>query len=225
MGRKRKEVALGEQPGPRGEVIGRDDTLPLDPGREGPRALDRPGHELREEGDEQREVAQARDGGQVPAVDVEHVAEALERVEGDADRQGQPQQVRLDRDPHPRGQRGQAGREEVVVLEQAQHAEVRGQAEAEQAAAHPAVCPAREAETAEEVRRGRQEEQRQEPVVPVAVEDVSRREQEVVLTLVPEAQVDRVDDQEEDGEDPGVEDHQGRRAGRAARMAAQWRAA
>ncbi len=65
------------------------------------RALDRPGHELGEEADVEREYAEMPLGLALAAVDVDGVAEGLEGIEGDADRK---QDVEL-------GQRGRKIRE------------------------------------------------------------------------------------------------------------------
>ncbi len=50
-------------------------------------AHDRTGHEVREEADEEREVAEVLVGSHLAAVDVDRVAHRLERVEADARRQ------------------------------------------------------------------------------------------------------------------------------------------
>ena len=65
-------------------------------GQQARRALDRSHDQLWEEHDEQREVEEVRDGLESPPMDVDRVAERLERVERDAHRDDQV----LDRPRH-----------------------------------------------------------------------------------------------------------------------------
>ena len=94
-------------------------------------AHDRSRHELREEGDVEREVEGAPGRRLHAAVDVEGVGEALQRVEGDADRQRHLEPGRS------LGQRGaerghHALGEEAAVLEEAEQAQVGGEARRQQ---------------------------------------------------------------------------------------------
>src|SRR5262249_20163448 len=91
-------------------------------------ADDGTGHELREERDEEAVVEEAPDGSLLASVHVNHVGHALERVEADAEWQNDREEERVSRlarqERHVRGQ-------EVVVLEEAEEAQVRAQAQNE----------------------------------------------------------------------------------------------
>src|ERR1019366_9161850 len=82
--------------------------------------------QLREEADEQRIVHRLAYRALSAAVDIHHVGHALEDVEADAEREYDLQEERV-RGP-PQDQR-HIGRQEIVVLEEAQKPEVGGQAE------------------------------------------------------------------------------------------------
>ena len=66
-----------------------DEPLGLELRQEIGRALDRPGHELRKERYVEREPTQVALDRDLPAVEVDRVAERLERVERDPDREQQ----------------------------------------------------------------------------------------------------------------------------------------
>lgn len=81
-----------------------------------------PGHQLRKERDEGEESDDVACRGELFAVNVDRVAQGLERVERDADRQDDPQQETVvvgDAE-----QFGERCREEVVILEDAEDREV-----------------------------------------------------------------------------------------------------
>lgn len=133
------EDAVGED----GAVVRHDDLLEESPQRlpqsvYGLRRVERPrpqelrqqvrgpfdgaGHQLREEGDEGEESDDVACRGELFAVNVDRVAQGLERVERDADRQDDPQQETVvvgDAE-----QFGERCREEVVILEDAEDREV-----------------------------------------------------------------------------------------------------
>ena len=56
-------------------------------------AHDRPGDQLREERDEERVIHIAADGGLFAAIDIDHIRDALESVEADAERKDDMQRV------------------------------------------------------------------------------------------------------------------------------------
>ena len=97
--------------------------------------------------------------------------------------------------------------DEAGVLEVAEKAEIADQADDEPERAGPRA-PFHQ-EDHEVIDRRRAEEQQEIPGVPPAVERVRGDHQPDVHQLVVAAdeQVDRVDDQEEDEEDPGMEEH------------------
>ena len=94
-----------------------------------------------EERHEESEIAEAVGVRETSAIDVDRVAERLERVEGDPHRDdlGPPTSLSHDRrpgevhelhvDPGPREQRVDHGAQPVAVLEEAQQAQVPGQGE------------------------------------------------------------------------------------------------
>jgi hypothetical protein len=172
-------VAPHHQPDAVLHLLARDPARVRHLGQQVRGALDRPGHQLREEGDEECEVEEARAGLEPAAVDVDRVGERLEGVEGDADRQHDLQRDRARRDTEAGEQRGEALCEEAEVLEDEEHAEAR--AEADQQEAPRVGRPPADRGGAAEVDGGREQDQREEAPVPVAVEDVARDEQQPVL--------------------------------------------
>ena len=81
---------------PAARLLRREAPRRLDLRQQERRALDRAGHEVRKERDEDGDVEQAAPRAQLAAVDVDRVAHRLERVERDPDRQ-QDAQRRLAR--------------------------------------------------------------------------------------------------------------------------------
>ena len=79
-------------------------------GRMSAGALDRARDELREEGDEEREVEEVARRGDAAAIDVDRVAHGLERVEGDADRQHDAEVEGRERDAEERQETRERGR-------------------------------------------------------------------------------------------------------------------
>ena len=163
-------------------------------------ALDRAGHELGKEGDEQRVVVETADRGDVAPVDVDDVTDRLERVEGNADRQDHRQRDRVRGNSEAAQQPDEARLEEVEVLEEAEHAEVDGQRRGEQALAHSRTLGRADRAADEVVGRRRPDQQQEKTNVPVPVEHVAGGEQPVVLDAVSplQQQVHRV----ERGEEP-----------------------
>jgi len=96
------------------------------------RPLDRARDELREERHEGEEGHDVAGRPQLPAVDIEGVAERLESVEADADREDDLQAAHVG--PHPEHAQQVGGRvhEEAVVLEDREDAEVAYDADREE---------------------------------------------------------------------------------------------
>ena len=88
---------------------------------------DRALNDLREEGHEQRELADVALGGDLLAIDVQHIAHGLERVKRDAQRQQQPDVAERDRQPHGREERLHGLGKEVIVFQHGKDAEVEHQ--------------------------------------------------------------------------------------------------
>src|SRR5262249_8665388 len=154
--------------------------------------------EMREERDEYREVEQAAPRPQLPAIDVDRIAHRLERVERDADGQDDPEDRQRRSEPCGLQNCLYVRREEVEVLEEAQHPEVRDDAQPEEPAtpAGPLFHAARGAV----IDRRRDGDQDEEPGMDVSVEDVARDEQEHVLAALRQQPVRRCYDDEEDDE-------------------------
>ena len=144
-------------------------------------ALDRPGHQLREEGDEHGVAHKIARGPHASAVDVDHIREALECVETDAGRQYQAERYHVTVHPErPQGLRHRA-REEVEVFEHDKHTE----AHHHRRAAHRPPYrrpPARADDSRRAKGHGRHaQDEQQQFRVPPAVEDIARHEQQPVL--------------------------------------------
>ena len=143
------------------------------------RPHDRAGHQLREEGDE---GGIAHQGAlrllHLAGVEVDAIAEILEGVEGDADRQQDVERPPSDLHPQ-RGQRdlGAVG-EDDVVFEKEQHAQVGAQADEQIHLLGAAVGRIGDLQPAIEVDEGAERQQPAEPVIPIAVEDVAGHQQE-----------------------------------------------
>ena len=89
-------------------------------------ALDRAGHQVREERDEHGDVEQAAPRAQLAAIDVDRVAHRLEGVERDADRQDDAQHRQACTvSPTAASTACDVVDEEVEVLEEPEHPEVR----------------------------------------------------------------------------------------------------
>jgi hypothetical protein len=89
-----------------------------------PRADDRPRHQVRKERQEEEKTSEPALGRDATPVDVHDVADHLEGVEGDAERQRQLDSGRRDRwHARGRGDEDDLEREVVEVFEEAEHAE------------------------------------------------------------------------------------------------------
>jgi hypothetical protein len=171
------------------------------------RALDRPGDELREEGDVERVVERFADRLEAAAVDVDGVAHRLERVEGDADRKHDFEREVRQRQPGQRGEVAQALREEAGVLEDAQDREVGDDTEGHPQPAAPRVVRPRDPEAGDVVDRGREQQQATEAPVPRAVEEVARGQQHAILRALRQHDVQGQADREEEPELEAIEEH------------------
>ena len=144
------------------------------------------------------------------AVDVDRVAERLERVEGDADGQRDPQGGGVHLEAQRRQEFREGRGEEVEVLEEPEEAQVHGEADPqEQAPSSPVLRPP-EPESDDVVDDRAEHDQREEAPIPPSVEEVARGEDQQVLgTKRPlrERPVDGEHERQEDGVDDGVELH------------------
>ena len=174
---------------------------------------DRTGHQLGEEADEQGEVEEFVRRLQDATVYVERIRHRLEGVEADAHREDDPQWSRRDVQPQVAEQVHEGLHEEVGVLEEAQHPEVRAQAAPQVEAATAPVgcgvyCPA-----GHEVHDGGDPDEREEPPVPPPVEGIAGQQHGRLPGRRPLQQhgVHRQHERQEDGEGDRGEQHGRRR--------------
>ena len=132
---------------------------------------DRSRDQLRKEGDVQRKAHQVAADGQLAAIDVDRIAQALKGVKRDADRQDDAQRPRL----CDAEQRAEGIDEEIRVLEYAQHRQRRRHAQRAQSA--PPLRPARHAQSREKGGQRQGEHQKAEPPIPPAVKHIAARQQ------------------------------------------------
>ena len=141
------------------------------------RAHDGPGHQLRKEGNKEREIEDVLRRFELPAVDVDGVAERLECVETDSHRQGDVEDIH--RDVETQQVRHIDGRldEEVEVLEDAQQAQVADKAGSQEPETLPLVVCLDQLISDDVVEQRREEDQRQKAPVPRGIEDVAGEKQ------------------------------------------------
>ena len=168
-------------------------------------ALNRAGDEVREERYEHGEIEQAAPRVQLAAIDVDRVTHRLERVERDADRQEDAKCRLVHDEPERRQDAGDVLDEEVEVLEEPEHAEVRDHAQPQEVPAmpRPGLHPARGAV----VDDGRGGDEDQKPRMDVAVEEVAADKEQHVLAPLRQGPVERHEGDEERQEVQAVEDH------------------
>ena len=181
-----------------------------DLGQEVDGALDGPGDELGEEGDEEREVEEVAGGGELAAVDVDGVAQRLEGVEGDADREHDAAGEGRELEAEERQQVGEALGEEARVLEDAEQREVGDDAGGDEPLAAAGIVALAEGDPDPVVDHGGEQDQAEEAPVPGAVEEVARGQQPAVLGPMRQQPVDRVHQGQKDEERQAVEEHRTR---------------
>ncbi len=142
--------------------------------------LDRPGHELGKERDEECKIERVACGLEPPAIDVDRVAQRLERVEGDANRQEHVEEGRardLDAEEQPQDVGGRL-RREVEVLEEAEEPQVGHQAYHQPALAGLGTVGGVDSKADDIVDQRRSENQDDVGGVPRHVEQARRHEDE-----------------------------------------------
>ena len=184
-------------------------------------AQNRPGDQLREDGDVGGEVDEALGGFGVAPVDVDDVAQRLEHVEGNAQRQNdvfQGEGVDAQRLQHRHQHLGA----EVGVLEVTQGGQVADDADAQQAEGDcllAGIDTRLDAQAEPVVPVGNGDEQQEEIRAPPGIEQVAA-EHDHVRTPVLACQViaEQEHRQEEEQEDVGGEDHAGTTLGQYVRV-------
>ena len=167
--------------------------------------LNRSGDEVRKERDEDGEVEQAAPGVQLATIDIDRVAHRLKRIKRDPDRQQNAQRRLVDRDSRRGKNAGDVLDEEIEVLEEPEHPEVRDDAQPQEAAAVLRVSLHPAGGAIVDDRGGRNQDQ--EPRVDVAVEEVAADKEQHVLAARRQRPVHRDEGDEEGDEVEAVEDH------------------
>ena len=183
------------------ELAARKRSFALELRQQMRRALDRTRHELREKCHVERVVERIALGRDLAAIDIDDIAQALERVEGNAHRQHDLQRAHVRLEADRVEQVDGFGDEEPVVLEEAEESQV-----------HRHTCNQQHAPALHVRRRGEEPadpevderagyQQQQEFPAPRAVEDVARGEQQHVLRLATsDRPIQAEDDEQEDDE-------------------------
>lgn len=165
-----------------------------------------PRHELGKEGDEEREFDEVAARFHLPLIDVDRVAQRLEGIEGDADREEDVERDRADLKAGAREKEVDVIGEEIEVLEAAEHPQIREEARDEKELLAPGMPDHPQAAEIIDHRRGG--DQDAEPGVDVPVKQVARRQEHQVLErLAPERPVGGEDQREEENVIGARENH------------------
>ncbi len=168
-------------------------------------ALNRAGHELREEGDEERVIAQAAAGPDVAAGDIDDIADALKRVERDPGRQDDVEHGNRHRQVQRAQQRGDILDEEIVILEDREQRQVARHAHGNER--FLALGPGLDSAGHEIVDDRRGGKRQQEPGVDKPVENETRRNEQRIAPARRRRPVDRQHQDEKHDELKAVENH------------------
>jgi hypothetical protein len=163
-------------------------------------ALDRTCHEQRNDGNRRHELQGIGDRGQAAAGDVDRVGEFLERVEAEPRREDDLQRGRAQFYIEQREVVDQRGHEEVVVLEEAQDAEIDDETDRQEQSALVILAQRPQSQAHAEVDDGAEQQEPEKPPVPPAVEEVARDEDPGVPRtdrMAPQQQVHRERDGQE----------------------------
>ena len=153
------------------------DRKPTELGQQVARALDGPGHQLGEEGDEQGEGEGAALRSDAAAVHVEGVAQGLECIKTDPHRHDHLQGKRAVRHVE-RIEQGRRGfHKEACVLEIDQQAEVCGQRTCKPNLAAGATSRRRNLPRCHKIDGRRRPQDQQKPRIEIAIKQVARRQQ------------------------------------------------
>ena len=174
---------------------------------------DGPGHELGEERDVGREPEQVPLDLDAPTVQVDRVAQRLERVERDPDREDDRQERRVLREPEKARRPVDAVEEEVEVLEDRQQPQVGHHADRQPRLLPPRVVRVDDPHADDVVDERRERDEPEEAPVPPPVEQVARREAHDEPDLPPGREVGDEEGREEDQEREAVKEHEPSAAG------------
>src|SRR5690606_33740062 len=143
------------------------------------------------------------------AIDVDHIGNALEGEEGDADRQDHLHEGQVALETRTLQQRRKRCQEEAVILEEAEYRETGGNGKPHDELAKAHALRMRNREARQIIDERREEEETQKAPVPPAIEEIACAEQHELPELQRTAHgpADREDDQKEDAELYGRKKH------------------
>ena len=174
------------------------------------KADDGAGYELRKERDVTGEFPEIARGSDDAAVGVNHIADGVEGIKGNADGKNDVERGRVDGNVEPRRDLGEAGDCEVEIFEEAEEEKVNGDGNDQEEFASAGVSGAEHAEAGKIADRGGEGHERAEFVVPGAVKNVAGDGEPNVAQLfcaeTPEAEA--YDWQEEKKKDEAVKEHE-----------------
>jgi hypothetical protein len=204
------EQAPEHQPGPGPDTFQVDPAVFDDLGQEPAGAFDRAGHQLREEGHEQREVQQSAGRLDLAAIDVYGVAQGLKGIERNSDWKHHLERERPHGDADCVQQLGKALGKEAEILEDPEDPQIDDHAGGDQTPAAAPIIGFRKPDTERIIDHRRQDDQTQETPVPGTVKDVAGGQQPSVLRPMRKMRKYRIDreyDDEEERELEAVEQH------------------
>jgi hypothetical protein len=173
-------------------------------------ANDGSGNELRKERDVAGKFPEIARGSDDATVGVNHIADGVEGVEGDADGKNDVERGRVDGNVEPRRDLGKARDGEIEIFEEAEEKKIYGDGEDQEEFAATRVSGTEHAEAGKVADRGGESHEGAEFVVPRAVENVAGDGEPDVAVLfcaeTPEAEVH--DWQEEKKKDEAVKEHE-----------------
>ena len=178
------EQADRELPETEKSVVPVQSDVGLQLGQEDGGTDDGPGYELREESHEQGKIEEVPAGLQPAAIDIDRVAERLERVERDADRQNDPEGAGVE--TQRAEENLQRLDEEVEVLEEPEESEIADETDHQQHLAAVRRSRVRQSPRDGVIHDRRDDQQGGETPVPVSVEVVAGDQQQAFPdTMIP----------------------------------------
>ena len=204
------EQAPDDQQQPMGRHLARQPGHTRELRQQVRRPHDGPRHQMGEEAHQQHDVQQALGRRRLAAIDVDHIADALEGEEADPHRQHHLQQGEVPFPTELGKQINSLFDEEAVILEEAQDGQIGGHAQADPQFAPTRLVAAHDQGRHAPVQHGRGDQQPHEPPVPLGVEEPAGQQQEQFAppVLPIQAPADQIDEQEEDREGQGRKQHQ-----------------
>ena len=154
-------------------------------------ADDRPGDELREEGDVEEDVERRLLGRDFAAIDVDHIRDAVEGEEGDADREQDLQERQVAFEPDLSEQIGQRLHEEAEIFEEGEDDEIEHNGDDDKLASSPVTLGDREQPPRRVIDQRARGEQHREAPIPARVEDVADADQKGLARFGPFPQLPR----------------------------------